>query len=297
MPDKTLGKGPPVPRQQAAVHVLGVPVPMGKGPPVPRPQVEVHALGVPVPMGNRRVWAVFSLMFWAWLAGGEGQTAPNPLSAPSGYTISMMGEYPPGSRKPKITLTFSKDGKKLFSHILQQPVKKSAIAGNGRSFFELEDGEIRGYERWGGIFLTQRGKALVASPGGKFIAFRPLEAKGKRVSGSLLVLGVESGEKHKFAFGDEPIAALTDDGGYIVVRHGPLSSFQGLYSIFDNQGRAVWKITQPCQFLKEEGKWILFVTNNGKTVKSREIKTGKTVMEMPIRRYNALYNAPPPRRP
>ncbi len=211
-----------------------------------------------------------------------------------------MGEYPPGSSTPKITLTFSKGGKKLWAHVLEHPVEKIAIIEkNGRSFFGLEDGEIRGYDRHGKRILTQYGKFLVASDGGRYIAFNPRGIKGIQGHPLIQVFGVDDGGKHELELGEGSIEELTDDGKMILVRQGPGSSSQSGYSLLNNRGKLIWERKQPCQFIKVEGngKWILFATDNGKRVESCDLKSGKTVMVMPIRRYNALYNRPPPRHP
>ena len=134
-------------------------------------------------------------MVLAFAARGESLAALNPAAGTNGYSIATMGEYPPGSSTPKITLTFSKGGKKLWAHVLEHPVEKIAIIEkNGRSFFGLEDGEYRGYDRHGKRILTQYGKFLVASDGGRYIAFNPRGIKGIQGHPLIQVFGVDDGE-------------------------------------------------------------------------------------------------------
>ncbi len=200
----------------------------------------------------------------------------------------------------KITLAVQKAGKVLWTDAATSPRKKSSIImENGRSFFELENGEIRVYDRKGKRILSQMGKFLAVSIGGNYIAFNKLQADGGSGPSPVLILGVKTSEKYEVRIVEGSLVeAVADDGKLILVRTDPPTPSPSEYSMVDNHGREIWEKKQ-CQFLRVEkkGMWILWVKNNGKTVEYSEFKTGKTIMEMSMRKFTAFYNLPQNLRP
>ncbi len=249
-------------------------------------------------MVKRLGWLMLALGIFMGPIEGQAQIFKKPMTAPRLYDIQIQTEHPAlPDQAVKTSLIFLKEGKTQWSKNTSYLVLHAAVSqGNGRSFFELSDGEIRGYDRGGQRILTQKGKSLVVSNGGRYIAFTPGDGKAALDDGLVRIFDVDGWEKHEFGIGQGSIAAISDDDAMILVRNLSVGSSQCSFSVLSSRGKLMWKKKQPSQFIRVEGngKWILFATNDGKTVESCEWKSGKTLMVMPIRRFNALYNAPPP---
>src|ERR1044071_940199 len=103
------------------------------------------------------------------------------------------------------------------------------------SFFELEDGEIRAYDKRGGKILNQKGNSLVVANRGNYLIFTK-PGEGISRPASILILGVNIPEKHEMKIPEGSVVeAVANDGKLILVHRDASFLFRGEYFAMDVQ--------------------------------------------------------------